>query len=228
MGWTPTPIFEECPEAPAVLYTQVSELPITDGNMRYYAVFAEVLQEAAKETITLNKTDSTGWILDGLKQTKNSTDGAYWLLVKDATITSPVVDLQALDSISMTIRSYQSKKIVAISAGGSNIGQLSANTNTMQRYVCVVSGLTGNQALSFTSTDGTASYGAGIREISIYLKGQNASYTNYLTHCTTDPNAGLEQPIILQNEVQKILRDGKLYIRVNEQLYDTMGRVMNQ
>jgi endonuclease I len=227
MGWTNTPILAESPKAPAILYTQVSELPITDGNMRYYAVFAEVLQEAEKETITLNKTDSTGWILDGLKQTKNSTDGAYWLLVKDATITSPVVDLQALDSISMTIRSYQSKKIVAISAGGSNIGQLSANTNTMQRYVCVVSGLTGNQALSFTSTDGTASYGPGVCEISIYLGGENASYTNYLTHCNTDPNSGLDQ-IVLQNDVQKILHDGKLYIRVNEQLYDTMGRVMNQ
>ena len=225
MGWTPTPIFEECPEAPATLYTQVSEFPATDGNIRYYAVFAEVLQEATGKTITLSKTDSVGWTLSGLKQTKNNTDGAYWLLLKDASITSPVIDLQALDSISMTIRSYQSKKIVTISAGGSNIGQLSANTNTMQRYVCAVSGLTGNQALSFTSTDGTASYGPGVCEISIYLGGENASYTNYLTHCDTDPNSGFDQ-IVLQNDVQKILHDGKLYIRVNECLYDSMGRVV--
>ena len=225
MGWTPTPIFEERTEAPAVLFTQVSEMPVTEGNRRYYAVFAEVLQEATGKTITLNKTDSVGWTLSGLKQTKNNTDGAYWLLLKDASITSPVIDLQALDSISMTIRSYQSKKIVTISAGGSNIGQLSANTNTMQRYVCAVSGLTGNQALSFTSTDGTASYGPGVCEISIYLGGENASYTNYLTHCDTDPNSGLDQ-IVLQNDVQKILHDGKLYIRVNECLYDSMGRVV--
>ena len=33
MGWTPTPIFEESPEAPAVLYTQVSELPEKEGNI---------------------------------------------------------------------------------------------------------------------------------------------------------------------------------------------------
>ena len=225
MGWTKTPILEESLETPATLYTQVSEFPATDGNIRYYAVFAEVLQEATGKTITLSKTDSVGWTLSGLKQTKNNTDGAYWLLLKDASITSPVIDLQALDSISMTIRSYQSKKIVTISAGGSNIGQLSANTNTMQRYVCAVSGLTGNQALSFTSTDGTASYGPGVCEISIYLGGENASYTNYLTHCDTDPNSGLDQ-IVLQNDVQKILHDGKLYIRVNECLYDSMGRVV--
>ena len=92
MGWTKTPILEESLETPATLYTQVSEFPATDGNIRYYAVFAEVLQEATGTTITLNKTDSVGWTLSGLKQTKNNTDGAYWLLLKDASITSPVID----------------------------------------------------------------------------------------------------------------------------------------
>jgi hypothetical protein len=227
MGWTKTPILEESLETPATLYTQVSEFPATDGNIRYYAVFAEVLQEATGETITLNKTDSVGWTLSGLKQTKNNTDGAYWLLLKDASITSPVIDLQALDSISMTIRSYQSKKTVSVSAGGTDICQIAASTNTMQRYVWLAPELTGNQALSFTSTDGTASYGPGICEIAIYLGGQNASYTNYLTHCEQSSNTGLELTI-LQNDMQKFLRDGQLYIRVNEQLYDSMGRVIKQ
>lgn len=225
MGWTNATILSASQDAPAALYTALSEFPITKGNVRYYAVFAEVLQEATEETIILNKADSVGWILSNMKQTQNNTDGAYWLLVKNASITSPIIDLQLLDSIAMIIRSYQSKKTVAISIEGTNIGQISAATNTMQRYVWSPPELTGNQTLCFTSTDGTASYGPGIAEIRIYLGGQKASYINYLTHCEQSPETRLNHTI-LQNDMQKFIREGKLYIQVNEQLYDSMGRVI--
>ena len=226
MGWTNAPIQGQVAEAPTVLYAQAADFPAVSSNMRYYAVFAEgIKSEVVGETITLNKTDSTDWTLTNLKQTSNKTDGAYWLLVKDASITSPVIDLQTLDSVAMTIRSYQSKKIVSISADGVNLGQVVATTNTMQRYVWNAPELEGNTTLTFTGEDATAAYGAGVKEVTIYIGGQRGTYTNYLTHCTQSPATDL--PNIEQTtNVQKIFRNGQLYVQINNLMYDSMGRVV--
>ena len=221
VGWSPQSINGISANAPAVLYNKVNEFPAVQSNIRYYAVFAQTVQtEQTSQVISLNKNDSTSWQLSGLKQTTNSTDGAYWLLVKNATITSPNVDLSTLDSVAVTMRSYQSKKSVAISVDGQNIGQLSASTNTMQRYIWTAPGLTGNKSLLFASTDGTANYGPGIKDITLYLGGAEANYTNYLTHCsTTDlPSSTIPHP-----SYTKVLRDGQLLILHNHHTYNVQG-----
>ena len=228
MGWTDAPIDGQTDNAPDVLYTQAADFPAIEGTTYYYAVFAKKLGTTIEpQAITLNKTDSANWTLTGLKQTLNKTDGAYWLLVKDASITSPEVLLETLDSIAFIIRSYQKKTTVAISIDGTNIGQVSAATNTMQRYTWTAPNLTGTKPLCFTGADATASYGVGVTEISLYLGGETATYTNYLTHCSSGPATDLGQ-VILQSNSQKIFRNGQLYIRVEEQLYDNMGRVVKQ
>ena len=225
VGWTNKPITGTSASAPVVLYNKVSEFPTVKGNTRYYAVFAQAEQtEQTSQIISLNKSDSTSWQLSSLKQTSNSTDGPYWLLVKNATITSPQVDLSTLDSVAVTMRSYQSKKTVVITSNGVNIGQLSASTNTMQHYVWTAPELTGTQALQFTSTDGTASYGPGIKTITLYLGGTKATYTNYLTHC--DPSTGFDQ-IILQSSFQKILRNGQLLIVHDGKTYTAQGTILH-
>ena len=226
MGWTDAPIQGQVAEAPMVLYTQAADFPAISSNMRYYAVFAEEIRsEVTSETITLSKTDSTNWTLTELKQTKNNTDGAYWLLVKEASITSPVIDLQTLDSVAMIIRSYQSKNTVSISADGVKLGQVVATTNTMQRYVWNAPEREGNTTLTFAGADATASYGAGVKEVTIYIGGQRGTYTNYLTHCTQSPATDL--PNIEQTtNVQKIFRNGQLYVQINNLMYDSMGRVV--
>ena len=226
MGWTDAPIQGQVAEAPTVLYAQAADFPAFSSNMRYYAVFAEEIKsEVVGETITLNKTDSTDWTLTNLKQTSNKTDGAYWLLAKDASITSPVIDLQTLDSVAMTIRSYQSKKTVSISADGVDIGQVSATVNTMQRYVWNAPELEGNTTLTFAGADATASYGAGVKEVTIYIGGQRGTYTNYLTHCTQGPMTDLPNTEQTTN-IQKIFHNGQLYVQINKLMYDSMGRVV--
>jgi endonuclease I len=226
MGWTDAPIQGQVAEAPMVLYDQAADFPAISSHMRYYAVFAEEIRsEVTSETITLSKTDSTNWTLTKLKQTKNNTDGAYWLLVKEASITSPVIDLQTLDSIAMIIRSYQSKKTVSFSADGVNLGKVVAATNTMQRYVWNAPELEGNTTLTFTGEDATAAYGAGVKEVTIYIGGQRGTYTNYLTHCTQGPATDL--PNIEQTtNIQKIFHNGQLYVQINNLMYDSMGRVV--
>ena len=175
--------------------------------------------EQAGQTISLNKTDSTSWTLTALKPTRNSTDGDYWLLVKNASITSPQVDLSTLDSIAFTIRSYQSKKNIDILLDSVKIGQVSASTNTMQRYVWSAPELTDTRALVFSSPEATASYGPGISDISLYLGGQQASYTNYLTHCA---NTGVTSPQITIGHT-KFIRNGQLLVVYEGKTYNTLG-----
>ena len=226
MGWTDAPIQGQVAEAPMVLYAQAADFPAISSNMRYYAVFAEEIRsEVTSETITLSKTDSTNWTLTKLKQTKNNTDGAYWLLVKEASITSPVIDLQTLDSIAMIIRSYQSKKTVSFSADGVNLGKVVAATNTMQRYVWNAPELEGNTTLTFTGEDATPAYGSGVKEVTIYIGGQRGTYTNYLTHCTQGPMTDLPNTEQTTN-IQKIFHNGQLYVQINNLMYDSMGRVV--
>ena len=224
MGWTPQSINGTSAQAPDLLYNKAGEFPSVQSNTRYYAVFAQAEHiEQTGQTISLNKTDSTSWTLTALKPTRNSTDGDYWLLVKNASITSPQVDLSTLDSIAFTFRSYQSKTNISILLDGVNIGQVSAATNTMQRYIWSAPELTGTSSLLFTSSDATASYGPGISEISLYLGGQQATYTNYLTHCT--PGTGIISPSTTPHTT-KILRNGQLLILHNHRTYNTQGMLI--
>ena len=228
MGWTDMPIAGSVHAAPEVLYTQAADFPTVNGNVVYYAVFAEeILSDMMGETITINKSDSTDWTLQNLKHKQNKTDGAYWILAKDASITSPVIDLQALDSVSMNIRSYQSRTTVSISVDGEEIGSVMATTNTIQRYVWIAPELSGDKSLMFTGVNGTASYGVGLNEITLYLGGVEAIYVNYLTHCD-DISSDISSTQMPKQPIRKILSNGQLYIQVNQQTYDSMGRVVNR
>ena len=224
MGWSPQSINGTSAQAPDLLYNKAGEFPSVQSNIRYYAVFAQALStEQRSQTISLNKTDSTLWTLTALKPTRNSTDGDYWLLVKNASITSPQVDLSMLDSIVFTFRSYYSKKNISIHLDGVNIGQVSAATNTMQRYVWSAPELTGTGSLLFTSPDATASYGPGISEISLYLGGQQASYTHYLTHCQS--GSGVVAPSVT-SPYTKVIHNGQLLVVYEGKTYNTQGMLI--
>lgn len=224
MGWTPQPIQSTCTQSPDKLYNKVSEFPAVQTNTCYYAVFAEVQStDQAGQVVSLNKSDSIDWTLTALKPTRNSTDGDYWLLVKNASIASPQVDLSMLDSIALTFRSYQSKKNIAILVDSVNIGQVSADTNTMQRYVWSAPELTGTSSLLFTSPDATASYGPGISEITLYLGGQQTSYTHYITHC--EEGAGVDASSVV-SPYTKVLQKGQLLILRDGHTYNAQGALI--
>lgn len=221
MGWTPQPIQSTCTQSPDKLYNKVSEFPAVQTNTCYYAVFAEVQStDQAGQVVSLNKSDSIDWTLTSLKPTRNSTDGDYWLLIKNARIASPQVDLSMLDSIAFTFRSYQSKKNIAILVDSVNIGQVSAATNTMQRYVWSAPEFTGTSSLLFTSPDATASYGPGISEITLYLGGQQTSYIHYITHC--EEGAGLDSPST-PCRYTKVIHNGQLMILQDNRIYTILG-----
>lgn len=224
MGWTPRPIQGTSTQSPDKLYNKVSEFPAVQSNTRYYAVFAEVQStDQAGQVVSLNKSDSIDWTLTSLKPTRNSTDGDYWLLVKNASIASPQLDLSTLDSVAFTIRSYQSKKNIDILLDGVKIGQVTAATNTMQRYIWPAPELTGTSSLLFTSPDATASYGPGICDVTLYLGGQQASYTHYITHC--EEGAGVDAPSVV-SPYTKVLQNGQLLILRDGHTYNAQGALI--
>lgn len=227
VGWTNAPISGKSNDAPTVLYTKVADFHAINASAKYYAVFAEEANvETIGNTLVLNQTEQTDWTLsNNIINNNNQADGSYWLLVKDASITSPQIDLETLDSIAMTLRSYSSKKNMTIAVDGSTIGTVTATTNTMQRYVWNAPEMTGNKKLVFTGGDATAKQGVGVKDITLYLGGESATYINYLTHC----NAGTATIINtepMQNNAKKLIRDGHLYIQIAQQLFDSMGRVV--
>ncbi|MBQ9751224.1 MAG: endonuclease [Paludibacteraceae bacterium] len=228
MGWTDSPMTSTSDDAPDILYVKASDFPAINKNTIYYAVFAQKTEpENINEVITINKTDSADWTLVNVKQAQNKTDGAYWLLVKDASITSPVIDMQMLDSVAVKIRSYQSRTTVSIVVDGNEMGKISASTNTMQRYVWEAPEMTGDKELKFIGVDGTASYGVGINEISLFIGGEEITYTNYLTHASGAIPTDMCTPST-DNKIRKIVIGNQLYVQVNHQLYDCIGRVVNK
>lgn len=132
-----------------------------------------------------------------------------------------------LDSVAVMMRSYQKKTTVAILVDGNEEGKITASTNTMQRYVWEAPEMTGDKALKFIGVDGTPSYGVGINEISLYIGGEEVSYSNYLTHAS----GGTATDVYISGtdkKVRKIVIGNQLYVQVNHQLYDCIGRVVNQ
>lgn len=225
-GWTNNPIEGTSDQAPEILYQQATNIPKTSGNNVYYAVFATQLSLGIQEqTIILSKNDSTEWELNNLKYTTNKTDGDYWILTKEASIISPQMNLNDLDSITMRLRTYYNYGTVRISLNNDSIGCLTAATTSMDKYVWVSPQLTEYNSLIFTSVGGTATRGVGVQEISIYLSDEPAVYTNYITHC--DENLPTDYSSIQQDVfAHKVFRDGRLYIQIQGLLYDSMGRVI--
>ena len=228
MGWTDTPMTEVSADAPTILYTKVSDFPAIDANTKYYAVFAqELTSEIQEEIIQLNVDQSNpDWTLNNVTTSSTAAVGNFWNLCKDASITSPAIDLQTLSSITMTLRSYYNHNTAVITVDGNPIGELVATSTDMANYTWnVTEPLSGTKSLQFTSKTNTATRGVNVKDISIRLGGTQATYTNYLTHCTQGPATDL--PNIEQTtNIQKIFHNGQLYVQINNLMYDSMGRVV--
>ena len=226
MGWTNTPMKDVAADAPTILYTKVSDFPAIDANTKYYAVFAqELTSEIQEEIIQLNVDQSNpDWTLNNVTTSSTAAVGNFWILCKDASITSPAIDLQTLSSITMTLRSYYNHNTVVIAVDGNTIGELVATSTDMANYTWnVTEPLSGTKSLQFTSKTNTTTRGVNVKDISIRLGGTQATYTNYLTHCASGPATVLTTTTNANHAVRKIIRNGQLLIIHNGQIYNTLG-----
>ncbi len=226
MGWTNSPMTEVSADAPIILYTKVADFPAIDANTKYYAVFAqELTSEIQEEIIQLNVDQSNpDWTLNNVTTSSTAAVGNFWILCKDASITSPAIDLQTLSSITMTLRSYYNHNTVVIAVDGNTIGELVATSTDMANYTWnVTEPLSGTKSLQFTSKTNTTTRGVNVKDISIRLGGTQATYTNYLTHCASGPATVLTTTTNANHAVRKIIRNGQLLIIHNGQIYNTLG-----
>ena len=228
MGWIDTPMTEVSVDAPTILYTKVSDFPAINANTKYYAVFAqELTSEVQEQMIQLNIDQSNpDWTMNNVTTSSTAAVGNFWILCKDASITSPIIDLQTLSSITMTLRSYYNHNTAVIAVDGNTIGELVATSTDIANYTWnVTEPLSGTKSLQFTSKTNTTTRGVNVKDISIRLGGTQATYTNYLTHCTQGP--ATDRPNIEQTtNIQKIFHNGQLYVQINNLMYDSMGRVV--
>ena len=226
MGWTNTPMKDVAADAPTILYTKVSDFPAINTNTKYYAVFAqELTSEIQEEIIQLNvDQNNPDWTLNNVTTSSTAAVGNFWILCKDASITSPAIDLQTLSSITMTLRSYYNHNTVVIAVDGNTIGELVATSTDMANYTWnVTEPLSGTKSLQFTSKTNTTTRGVNVKDISIRLGGTQATYTNYLTHCASGPATVLTTTTNANHAVRKIIRNGQLLIIHNGQIYNTLG-----
>ena len=226
MGWTNAPIADVSADAPIILYTKVADFPAIDANTKYHAVFAqELTSEIQEEIIQLNvDQNNPDWTLNNVTTSSTAAVGNFWILCKDASITSPAIDLQTLSSITMTLRSYYNHNTVVIAVDGNTIGELVATSTDMANYTWnVTEPLSGTKSLQFTSKTSTTTRGVNVKDISIRLGGTQATYTNYLTHCASGPATVLTTTTNANHAVRKIIRNGQLLIIHNGQIYNTLG-----
>ena len=228
MGWTDRPIEGISVDAPVVLYKEVADFPAINNNTYYYAVFAEsISNDIQGEVLKLNvdSGDSTGWTLNNVTTSSNATIGNFWVLSKDASITSPVVDLQTVTSVAMTIRSYYGYNTINISVGGTTVGQLQAASTDMAEYVWTAPELNGRQSLQFTSATSTATRGVNVKDISITIAGEAASYSHYLTHCN-NPSADVPN-MLYPSSYTKFIHNGQLLVVYEGKTYNAQGCLVN-
>ena len=102
VGWTDEPIEVVQDEAPAVLYTKLTDFPAMMEDVTYYAVFAQpVMSEVSLPTTYIFDADHQ----DGWTNTATA-KGSFWLLETGKYIISPEIDLAQLDSIIVKMRTY--------------------------------------------------------------------------------------------------------------------------
>lgn len=232
VGWSEEVITTPQDEMPADLFSDASEAPAVSHDVVYNAVFAtleetEVLATpAAPVTMDLNNTD--GWTLSGLIR-----DTKHWRMVKDSYIESPSINIAAVSSITINMRTYggSTYNTIEFSANGTKIGELKASTNKLNDYTWTPTiTLSGNGTLRFTSKANTAEFGPALSSIHIETTGGGVIteyyYSNYVTSC--DPTTDVVEVQQPQQVGNKFLRDGQLVIEYNGVYYNTLGQIVNE
>ena len=232
VGWSEYVIEGSQDEVPTDLFSSADDAPEITQNTTFYAVFAKLTEEGGSTSsvpaISMDFSNQDGWTLSGLiKDTK------HWRVVTDAYIESPKVDLAAITSIVVNLRTYGGAdyKTLEFSMNGSKIGEFNAATNKLREYTWEPSNtLSGTGALRFSSPTCVAESGPALSGITINFNTGTPSveyvYSRYITSCNNE-TTDLEEAIIAAPTTNKIIRNGQLVIEYNGVYYNTLGQQVN-
>ena len=232
VGWSEYVIEGSQDEVPTDLFSSADDAPEITQNTTFYAVFAKLTEEGGSTSsvpaISMDLSNQDGWTLSGLiKDTK------HWRVVTNAYIESPKVDLAAITSIVVNLRTYGGAdyKTLEFSMNGSKIGEFNAATNKLREYTWEPSNtLSGTGALRFSSPTCVAEFGPALSGITINFNTGTPSveyvYSRYITSCNNE-TTDLEEAIIAAPTTNKIIRNGQLVIEYNGVYYNTLGQQVN-
>ena len=229
VGWSEDVIEGTQDNVPADLFSTADDAPDITQNTTFHAVFAQLTEEegpvADSPSIGMDLTNQDGWTLSGLiKDTK------HWRVVSGAYIESPQVELANITSIKVNLRTYggSSYKTLVFSMNGTNVGEISAETNKLKDYTWTpTSTLSGSGKLRFSSTTCTAENGPALSSITINLNTGTPSvvyvYSRYMTSCGNNGSTDLEETVV-STPSTKVIRDGQLLIEYSGVYYNTLGQ----
>jgi len=230
VGWSEFQIKGTTDEVPSDLFSDVSEAPVVSGNMVFYAVFSRLTESntGAPENIswTVNKGD--GWTESAMKD-----NGATKIFVTGATLTSPEIVLETLQSVTMNIRTFGGTQynIVEILAGDKVIGTIDAQDKNLKDVEWKnTQELTGSSALVFRAKEGcsTTASGPAVASITIKSAGKKYIYDQFLTSCNVEcditPEPQTIEQTIAQPAARKVFIQGHIYIESEGHIYNLMGQ----
>lgn len=221
MGWSDAPISGTTDDAPAPLYTKVTEIPAVTEDVTYYAVYAHAGEGEGSAAMTY--TYAIGNETEGWSNTATN-KGSYWLLETGKTIISPEIDLMKLEKITVKMRTYggtQYDQLDIHEESGKLTSIEATKGSTLTEYEWVNNlYIAGNSTLTFSSSYGSGK-GIGIASIAIETRGATVTYDRYITSCQ-----GTTEVVAVQTDApaKKMLIGGQLYIFVGEQLFTVTGQ----
>jgi len=224
MGWTQQTISGTTNEAPDDLFSDVKDAPQVTGDVVFQACFARLTITGSENPEVLEWTGTTaGWT-----NSKMAKKSGYYVLIDSASLSSPSVQLVALKSIKINMRTYggTSYNTVLVRCGTDTVATLVATSSSLKYYTCASdSTLRGSGPLVFTSPTSTETYGPGIAQVTITSEGKKYEYDRYLTSCqpsTADPIVEEEK----NNVCHKFIYNGQLYLEYNGLLYNAQGQAV--
>ena len=229
IGWSEFAISGSQDNVPEDLFSTADDAPDITQNTTFYAVFAQLTEEegpvADSPCLAMDLTDQDGWTLSGLVK-----DPKHWRVVTNAYIESPELDLAAITSIIVNLRTYggSSYKTLEFSMNGTKVGEVNATSKTLKDYEWTpTSTLFGLGKMRFSSSTCTTENGPALSSITINLNTGKPTvvyvYSRYITSCnaTSTEFVQVKHPQQLGN---KKLLNGQLLIEYNGVYYNTLGQ----
>ena len=228
VGWSVNLISGTIDEEPYDLFSDAEDAPEIMENTTFHAVFAHLTTTESELPATVTWQyggANTGWVDNG---TGRNGSQPYVIMQKDASLTSPEINLATLESVTVKVRTYggTSFNTVTISANGETLGSVSASNTTLTEKTWTNNlDLTGTGSLVFSSSTSEASKGPAISEITITCSGIEYNYNRYMTTCTAEQPTDMQPAHILHStSVHKFLQGEYLLIEVNDHLYNAQGQ----
>ena len=224
VGWTDAPISGSTDDAPVVLYTKTTDIPVVTADIALYAVFAHretvtganvpssenfnfssgYTDKQDMGTVTQNNVTITFAQATSQNPPKYYTNGTAVRCYAGNTIT---VTAENITEIEFTFGASDSSNPITASPGTFDAGTWSGLANSV---VFTIGGSSGNRRI------------AGI-EVTMNGEGSTTVTSRYITSCQTATEINNTSA---QGEEQGrlILIGGHVYILVNDQLYNTLGQ----